>query len=55
MSEMSRLVVDIAELLDAGHDPRVVAVMLDIPVEMVYQVEENFYGELSEKNSAEDR
>ena len=47
MGQMSEVIIEIADLLDAGHDPRVVAVMLDIPVDLVYEVEENFYGEMS--------
>lgn len=40
MSMMSDLQVQIQELLDAGHQPREVAVMLDVPVSWVYEVED---------------
>jgi hypothetical protein len=40
MSKMSDLQIQIQELLDAGHQPRDVAVMLDVPVSWVYETEE---------------
>jgi hypothetical protein len=40
MSKMSDLKVQIQELLDAGHQPREVAMMLDVPVSWVYEAEE---------------
>lgn len=40
MSRIAEVLIEIEELLDAGHEPRSIAVMLDVPVEWVYQVEE---------------
>lgn len=48
MSQVSQLIVEIADLLDAGHEPRMVAIMLDIPVDFVHEVEENYQEELFE-------
>jgi hypothetical protein len=40
MSKMADLQTQIQELLDAGHQPQEVAVMLDVPVSWVYETEE---------------
>jgi hypothetical protein len=38
--------IEIESLLDLGHEPRSIALMLDVPVEWVYTVEE---GELRDE------
>ncbi len=45
MGRISDILVDIEELLDQGHEPRTVALMLDIPIDWVYTVEEGEFRE----------
>lgn len=48
MSAIKDLVLDIETLLDQGHQPKEVAVMLDVPVEFVYEVEDGDYRNTTE-------
>jgi hypothetical protein len=50
MSKMSDLQIQIQELLDAGHQPRNVALMLDVPVSWVYETEEGADHETKSHN-----
>ena len=40
MGQMGNLYIQIQELLDAGHQPREIGMMLDVPVSWVYEVEQ---------------
>ncbi len=48
MSKIAEVLLEIEELLDAGHEPRTIAVMLDVPVEWVYSVEEGEFRDEQE-------
>jgi hypothetical protein len=50
MSKMTDLQIQIQELLDAGHQPQEVAVMLDVPVSWVYETEEGACHETESHN-----
>jgi hypothetical protein len=45
MGSISEILIEIEHLLDLGHEPRSIAVMLDIPVEWVYSIEEGEFRE----------
>ena len=48
MARVSEILIEIEDLLDRGHEPRMIALMLNIPIDWVYSVEEGEFRDEQE-------